>query len=134
MAGVRYMSSPGDLDKSEIDEILKTALADKNTAPTDACVTLSGAELPADVTAASLLRVDGVVRKDVQALIYRGLITIKFDAGNGKPTVRNPDYEPSEKHVRLSHIELTAFGNAVLQVITNSSRPILRHPAGASCT
>ena len=83
LAGVRYVSPPGGLDKSEIDEILKAALADKNTAPTDACVALSGAELPADVTAASLLRVDGVVRKDVQALVKRGLITVKFNAGNG---------------------------------------------------
>ena len=112
VAGVRYMSPPGGLDKREIDEILKAALADKNTAPTDACVSLSGAELPADVTAASLLRVDGTVRKDVQALINRGLITVKFDAGKGKPTIRNPDYEASDKHVRLSHIELTALGKA----------------------
>ncbi|OXI46185.1 hypothetical protein [Burkholderia aenigmatica] len=110
VAGVRYLSPPGGLGKSEIDEILKAALADKNTAPTDACVSLSGAELPADVTAASLLRVDGTVRKDVQALIDRGLITVKFDAGKGKPTIRNPDYELSDKPVRLSHIELTAFG------------------------
>ena len=94
---------------------------------------MSGAELPADVTAASLLRVDGVVRKDVQALVKRGLITVKFNAGNGKPTVRNPDYEPSEKHVRLSHIELTAFGKPYYRYHEfESTDPSA--PGGVSCT
>ncbi|MCU9952782.1 hypothetical protein OEJ37_05320 [Burkholderia sp. BKH01] len=112
LVGVRFISSQGGLDKSEIDEILKVALEDKNTAPTDACVSLTGTELPADVNAKNLLRVDGVVRKDVQALIDRGLITVKFDAGRGTPTVRNPDYESTDKNVPLSHIELTPFGKS----------------------
>ncbi len=110
--GARFMTTRDDLDKRTIDDILKVALADKNTAPTDACVGLAGAELPADVNAKELLRVDGVVRKDVQALINRGLITVKFNAGRGKPTIRNPDYEPHDTNVPLSQIELTPAGKA----------------------
>lgn len=109
-AGVRFLAPPGGLDKSRIDEILKVALADRNTVPTNACVSLAGAELPADVNAKSLLRVDGVVRNDVQALIDSGLITVKFNAGRGTPTIRNPDYESLDKNAPLSHIELTPFG------------------------
>ncbi|WP_322083216.1 hypothetical protein [Burkholderia sp. BCC1972] len=112
LVGMRVVSPRDELDKSKINAILKPALADKNTAPTDACVSLAGAELPANVNAKELLRVDGVVRSDVQALINRGLITVKFNAGKGRPTVRNPDYESRDTHVPLSHIELTPVGKS----------------------
>ncbi|ANH76830.1 hypothetical protein ACS15_4749 [Ralstonia insidiosa] len=106
------MLSRHDLSKSKIDEILQVALTDKNMVPTSACVSLAGAELPADVNAGDLLRADGAVRKDVQALINRGLITVKFNAGRGTPTVRNPNYESLDKDVPLSHIEVTPFGKS----------------------
>jgi hypothetical protein len=113
------------LDKNEIDAILKAALSENRNLPEHACVSLPGAELPADVNATSLLTLEGRLRSDVDALIRSNLITVNFHAGKGKPTVRNPAYEAIGPDVHLSHVELTPFGKSFYRYheleITNGS-------------
>lgn len=121
-----------ELNENQINTILSTAFTDLKNVPVRACVTLPGAaaELPADVETASLLTMEGIVQKDVAALIKNGLITVQFNTEKGAPTVKKPGYVAIEKDVSLSHVEVTPFGKSFYRYDESKSSGALNGKKG----
>ena len=107
------------LKESDIDTLLTTALTETQNIPANACVSMPnpGVKLPGNTETASLMYPSGDIRKDVAALIDAGLITVKFNSGEGasalavfKAKAAGTDSSTSP-NVALSYVELTPLGN-----------------------